>query len=394
MVGASELYTSAMLTWSSRLRQAIDRRSGGLNRLPAAETPEQPKPETSRPAIDVAEPALPAAALLEGPLVLKIIAVLVIFYSLYFAAALLVPIAFAVLLSMLFAPVVSFLERLHVPRALGAALVVLSAMCLLIAGVLLLSGPAQNWLEKAPQGLRRIEQALEPLRQPLESLTKATEQLEGAGRTGTGNEPQRVVVVRPALTDIMLGTPQTLAPILSVFILTFFLLAAGDVFLRKLVTVIPTFKEKKRAVEIIRAIEDDISYYLLTFAVINVGMGIAMGAVVAMLGIPNPLLWGALVAILNFVPFVGAVVSMGVLAMVGLMTFDSLLHALAAPADHVSRVGDLGGNRHATCVGPRPSAQSCRYFPFHSALGLALGNCRRPFGGASARKLQDRVRAS
>ena len=274
---------------------------------------------------------MPAPAIREGPLVLKIIAVLLIFYTLNFAASLFVPIAFAVLLSMLLAPVVHLVERLYLPRAFAAALVVLAVMSLAAIGVALLAGPAQDWLQKAPEGIRRIEQQLEPIKQLLEIFTKATEQLQEATQTEAGQGPQKVVVVRPALTDIVFGTPQFIAPVLSVFILMFFLLSAGDIFLRKLVFVIPTFKEKKRTVEIIRAIEDDISYYLLAFAAVNVGLGIAIGITTALLGIPNPLLWGALVTILNFVPYIGAVVSMGVLAMVGFITFDSLTLALAAP---------------------------------------------------------------
>jgi predicted PurR-regulated permease PerM len=109
-------------------------------------------------------------------------------------------------------------------------------------------------------------------------------------------------------------------------------LASGDVFLRKLVTVIPTFQDKKRAVEITRQIETDISFYLLSFTSVNVGLGVAMTVAAASLGMPNPLLWGVVVAVLNFVPYVGALSSMAILAMVGVQTFDSLAMAAAAPA--------------------------------------------------------------
>lgn len=284
------------------------------------------------PAIPDVEETLAAPAMREGPFALKVIAVLLVFYTLYFAARLLVPIAFAILLSMLLAPLVLLLERIRLPRAAGAAVVVLLAMGTVVLGATLLAGPAQSWLEKAPEGFQRIEQMLASIRRPLETLTKATEQLQNATEGATGAQPQKVVLVRPALTEFIMGTPQVLAPLVSVFLLTFFLLAAGDIFLRKLVAVVPTFREKKRTVEIIRAIEDDISYYLLTFAAVNVGIGIAVGVATALLGIPNPLLWGALVAVLNFVPYIGSIVSMGILAMVGFMTFDNPWEAMAAPA--------------------------------------------------------------
>jgi predicted PurR-regulated permease PerM len=78
-------------------------------------------------------------------------------------------------------------------------------------------------------------------------------------------------------------------------------------------------------------IENDISYYLVAFAAVNIGLGLAMGIVTAVLGIPNPLLWGTLVAILNFIPFIGAIASMCVLALAGYMSFDTPTLALAAP---------------------------------------------------------------
>ena len=152
--------------------------------------------------------------------------------------------------------------------------------------------------------------------------------------------PQEVRVVRPALTvTLLLGSPQVIGAGFSVAILLFFLLASGDVFLRKLVTVIPTFRDKKRAVDITRQIEADISFYLLSFTSVNVGLGIAMAIATGLLGMPNPLLWGAVVAILNFVPYVGAVTSMIILGLVGVQSFDSLGLALAAPVILLVLVG-------------------------------------------------------
>ena len=264
---------------------------------------------------------------------LIVIAVLLGFYTLYFAASLFVPIAAAVLLSMLLAPAVQFLERLHVPRLLASAVVVIGTLAFIGAGIAALAGPAQSWIEKGPESLQKMEHRLFAIRKPLEDIKKATDQLQEATEAGGRAGPQEVRVVRPALTDLVLsGTPQAVASIISVTILVYFLLASGDVFLRKLVTVIPTFHDKKRAVEITRQIETDISFYLLNFTLVNVGLGVAMAVVTAVLGIPNPLLWGALVAVLNFVPYVGALTSMAILAMVGVQTFDSLPQALAAPA--------------------------------------------------------------
>ncbi len=285
-------------------------------------------PEPFRGADD---PALATSA--RQPIALTVIAVLLAFFALYFAASLLLPIAAAILLSMLLAPVVHLLERLYVPRVFASALVVLATIGLIGAGIAALTGPAQGWIEKAPESLRLIEHKLFPRRSPLQEIQNVTDQIQKATQAGATAGTQTVRVMQPALTDLALsGTPRALASIGSVTILVFFLLASSDVFLRKLVTVIPTFPDKKRAVEIIRQIETDISFYLLSFTLLNVALGVIMAGVTALLGLPNPLLWGVLVAVLNFVPYVGALTSMAILAIVGVQTFDSLAQALAAPA--------------------------------------------------------------
>jgi predicted PurR-regulated permease PerM len=262
-----------------------------------------------------------------------VIAVLLVFYALFFAASLLVPMAAAVLLSMLLAPAVQLLERLHVPRLLASAIVVLSVVGLLGAGMVGLAGPAKTWIEKAAQSLQKLEQGFRATTKPIEDIKKATGQLQEATQVAAGPAVQEVRVAGPALGDLLLSaTPHFVASIVSTTILVYFLLVAGDVFLRKLVNVIPTFRDKKRAVDITRQIETDISFYLLNFTLVNVGLGVAMAIVTALLGMPNPLLWGVLVAVLNFVPYVGAITSTAMLAMVGLQTFDNVPQALAAPA--------------------------------------------------------------
>jgi predicted PurR-regulated permease PerM len=277
-------------------------------------------------AIATAPPRTPVVAL-------NIIAIVLVFGTLYFAASLLAPIAGAVLLSMMLAPAVQLLQRLHVPRPLASALVVLSVLAVLAAGLLALAAPAKNWIERAPQSLQSVRMKLQGFTKPFDDIKKATDELQVQSRTADGAGPQEVRVVRPAFTDtVLLASPQAIGLGLSVTILLFFLLASGDVFLRKLVSVIPTFRDKKRAVEITRQIEADISFYLLSFASVNIGLGLAMALVCALLGMPNPLLWGVVVAVLNFVPYIGAITSMAILAMVGVQSFETLPMALAAPA--------------------------------------------------------------
>ncbi len=119
------------------------------------------------------------------------------------------------------------------------------------------------------------------------------------------------------------------------FVLVFFLLSSGDTFLRKLVTVIPTLKDKKRTVEIIRSIESDISFYLVMMLLINAGLGIGVAIITALMGIPDPLLWGTLTIVLSFAPYVGEMAIAVTLLVISMVTFDTLSQAIEAPAAYV-----------------------------------------------------------
>ena len=258
--------------------------------------------------------------------------VMLLFYTLYFAAPVLIPITLALLLNMLLAPGVVLLTRLRIPQALAAALVVLSAVMMIIGALYVLSGPAQEWLQKAPASFYKVEQKLRELKKPIEDIKKATEQIEEATQLNKLPQAQEVTIQRASLTDLLLsGTPQIVATTGIVTILVYFLLASGDTFLRKLVTVIPTLRDKKRAVEIVRNIQEDISFYLLTITLTNLGLGLLVSAALGFIGVPNPMLWGAMVAILNFAPYIGAITNLIILTIVGILTFDSLTQALLIP---------------------------------------------------------------
>ncbi|HET7237387.1 MAG TPA: AI-2E family transporter, partial [Terrimicrobiaceae bacterium] len=115
-------------------------------------------------------------------------------------------------------------------------------------------------------------------------------------------------------------------------VLLYFLLASGDMFLRKLVRVLPRLKDQKHVVEIARTIQSDMARYLSTITYINLGLGIATTISMYLLGMPNPVLWGVMVAIFNYVPYVGASTSLLVLTAVAFFTFDEISHIVLVPA--------------------------------------------------------------
>jgi predicted PurR-regulated permease PerM len=266
--------------------------------------------------------------------------ILLVFYTLYFARDFLLPVVLAFLLTFLLAPVVRGLNRIRVPETIGAALVILAVLSGVVYGVYSLSGPAGDWIEQAPQGLRRVERRIRDLQRPVSEVRKAAEQVqeqveEMAGQGGQ-RRPTEVQLEGETLTGVVLTQTQAfLAGSIVTIILLYFLLASGDLFLRKLVRILPRLSDKKAAIEIARDMEDHISTYLVTMTLINIGLGIAVGTAMRLADMPNPVLWGVTAAVTNFVPYLGPMVTLGMIALVSLITFEDLGRALVAPALYV-----------------------------------------------------------
>jgi len=166
-------------------------------------------------------------------------------------------------------------------------------------------------------------------------VTRTAEQVEAATEVAKSG-PQEVVLRGPRLSERLFGTTQSLLTgALETIILLYFLLAAGDMFLRKLIKVLPSLADKKRAVDIARQIETEISAYLATITLINVILGVAVWGLMTLIGVPNPLLWGVLATVTNYIPYLGAMTMISVLAMVGFLTFPDLPHALMPPGAFV-----------------------------------------------------------
>lgn len=260
---------------------------------------------------------------------------LALFYTLYFAAGFFLPVVIAMMLNMLFRPVVRALRRVGLPDPLGAALVMLVLLGSVGYGLYALSGPAARWAERAPEYLRDAETELRGLFEPVQSVSESAAQVgeQIAGTDDAEGQPPPVPVQQNSFSDVLLGqTRQFVVGAAITCFLLYFLLASGDFFLRKLVHVLPMLRRKRIAVRIARQAEHDLSTYLFTYTVINAVLGTVVGAVLYLLGMPNPVLWGVMVALLNFVPYLGAVTGVSIVALAALVSIDSPGRALAAPA--------------------------------------------------------------
>lgn len=274
---------------------------------------------------------------------------LAVFYTLYFAAGFFLPIVIALILNMLFRPVVRGLrERAGLPDPLGAAVVILVVLGVFAFGLYQLSGPAAQWAEQAPDYLRRAEAELRVLFESLENVTEGAAAVgdlsSSEPEAGAPQVPQPVQVQGRSAVDVLMS--QTRALLVSaavVFFLLYFLLASGDLFLRKAVRVVPLFRQKRVAVQIARSAERDLSTYLATYAVINAVLGTVVGTILYFLGMPSPVLWGIMVGLLNFMPYLGAVIGTTIVALVAFVSIDPMGRALMAPLSYFI-VNSLEGN--------------------------------------------------
>jgi predicted PurR-regulated permease PerM len=283
----------------------------------------------------------PAQVLSVGPLqtvaprswILLGLFLLVLFHTLRVARDLFLPLMLAFFLSFLLSPVLRVLKRARIPEAVGAALLLLVLAGGVGLGVYSLVTPASEWMAKAPDSLSRVQRKLRSLRGPMQQVTRTADEVE---RTIAGEPtvaPAAAVKPPSWLKEALFGgTTAFVSKAFVVIVLLYFLLASGDLFLRKLIKVLPTFTDKKRAVEIAREMESNISTYLFTVTLINIGVGVAVGVGVWLLNMPNPVLWGVLAGVLTYVPYLGAAVGISSLGLAALLVFDDLGHALAVPA--------------------------------------------------------------
>ncbi|MCC6317813.1 MAG: AI-2E family transporter [Gemmatimonadaceae bacterium] len=269
---------------------------------------------------------------------LALIAALGLLYTLYLARQVILPVVIAILLSFLLRGPVRWLRRHRVREPVGAALVVFGGLIVAVVVMLLLVGPATSWLARAPTVVEQADQKLRTLVRPLlrfEATAARVEQIASGATTGTGAAAPAAPVASPTggiLRKAFGGAANLLVVAVSIIFLTYFLLASGDLFMRKLMKVLP-YREEHSGVpqRISDEVEAAVSAYLRTSLLINVGLGFATWGILQLLGMPNAGLWGAMAGVLNVVPYLGALLTAGVLAVAAITVFDSIGHALLVP---------------------------------------------------------------
>jgi predicted PurR-regulated permease PerM len=250
-----------------------------------------------------------------------LLALLAAFYA---AAEIVLPIIVAFVLMLVLQPAMRLLQRLRLPRGLAALLMIFVLFAALAGLGTILSGPAAHWAQKLPEGIPKLQERLSFFSKPITAFQKFVSHAETLAQ-GAGAAPMPVAVEGTGLSQRLLnGTRSVVGGILETVLVLFFLLLSGDTFLRRLVEVLPSFKNKRQAVEISQQIESDISAYLTTITIMNVAVGIATGMVAAFCGLGDPVLWGTVAFLLNYVPILGPTIGVVIFLLVGLISIDTL----------------------------------------------------------------------
>jgi predicted PurR-regulated permease PerM len=265
---------------------------------------------------------------------LAAILALLVLYACAVAATLIVPVLVALLLSLLLAPAVRVLSHAGLPRSIGSVLVLGCVLAALIAALSSLVEPAREWLADAPRAVAKIERAMQSLQQPLQRASEAGERIaeltEGGGDGRRRQE--RVVEAAPSqLAQALRATPAVLTSLMITLILSFIFLLHGDDLLRKLVEIAPKLRVKKEIVLATRSAQHDLSVYVLSITVINIGVGALTALGLWWLGVPTPLLWGSIAALFNYAPYIGPAAMLVVLTLVGFGHYDNAWDALLLP---------------------------------------------------------------
>jgi predicted PurR-regulated permease PerM len=235
----------------------------------------------------------------------------------------LAPISLAIVIGLMFGPVADAMEGRGVPSGLSAGVVVLLFLGLIGGAGMLFAAPISEWIARWPMLWQNLQTQLVNFQRPFETLGAVQEQL----KTAMGGDAAMTVEVADGgpVQDVALMVPSILADILLFLASLYFFLATRENIRLTVLSLCFSRRVRWRVAHIFRDVETKVSRFLLSAAAINLGVGVVTALAMWAIGMPSPLLWGGLAAVLNFIPYVGQAIMLAILFAVGLGTHSDLL---------------------------------------------------------------------
>jgi predicted PurR-regulated permease PerM len=246
-----------------------------------------------------------------------------------------IPVALALLAGLILSSPVEALFRVGLPRGLGAVLILIMALAAVAGLVALIWTPSQQWYASAPHTLSVIQRKFTPVARLMNHIEELTDR---AGKVGApaSAEPAAVAVPQESVARVLLSTVRDAAIGLATFvIITLFLLAGGPPMVARMTAAFFDHLKAHHVQGYINKVRAEVGQFYVTTTFINIGLGIATTLVMMAWGMPTPYLWGAVAAILNFIPYAGATTTLLVVTLVAIVSFDGLGHAFGVALSYL-----------------------------------------------------------
>jgi predicted PurR-regulated permease PerM len=255
---------------------------------------------------------------------------------LYEAHVAFVPIALALLLALVLSGPVEALHRLRVPRGVSALLILLVTLALIGATVEVLWKPAQHWFASAPQTLQTIRQRITPVARFMQHLDELKGSADALGAShGAAAHPAVVAPAGSGPGELLDATRDAVVGTVTFVIVTLFLLAGGPPMLARMTAAFVDDLHGGHILYLIERVRAEVGRFYLTTAAINLALGCATTGVMMAWGMPNPYLWGAMAALLNFIPYAGSGTTLLVITVVAIVSFSDLGRILGVAGSYV-----------------------------------------------------------
>ena len=244
------------------------------------------------------------------------------------------PLVTAIVLTIILSPLADRIAGWGVPNALASILALMVFFAVLLAALALVLQPAIDLFDKVPQLIAQVGNRFSQLRDEFAWISQINEQLARlTGNTG-GRE---VVLATPSfLEQVAFATPSVVIEILLTFLMTYFMIEARTRLRRHLLFERADFGSSIKAARVIREVQDRVAAYIFTVSWVNAGVGLIAGLGAWALGLDAPIMWGGLAMLLNFLPYVGPLLMVGLLALFGIGTSDTILLGLVPAAAYLA----------------------------------------------------------
>lgn len=251
-------------------------------------------------------------------------------FALKAGAEFFLPATAALIIAIALVPALNWLERRGVPSVVAAMICVAGVLLAVNGALAIIVLPASDWFIDLPQRLPQIRDNLAPLIDFYSNLQRFVDDALQSFASQTAEQAQAVAVEAPeSLFDYLTSSaPAAVFQTFFAILLIFFLLAGWTKMREQAISGRGSFDSAMTTARVIQNVVDATAAYLTTILFINIALGLAVAFLLWLLGMPSPLMWGGIVALCNFVPYVGPVIAAGLLALGGLMTFDSVTVAM------------------------------------------------------------------